>query len=175
MNDTAYKPHSNWWLAAILGGAALIGYCTRPAHAQTVNLRTDQAVASQCSKRELKRWKKDLAALSPGDLEWIAKSVALEVKDKDLNEDGVPDHLLFVGTQSLRTCDFLANLPYKEVVGTFTDGKIGQRRLWNWNGGLPTHMSVVPHTGSIVVESISYAGVVEERTLQYREEKYLKR
>lgn len=164
--DGAYDEHSPWWLVALLGTTALLGYCAG-AHGQTASLRNDQTTATQCSKRELRQWKRDVTTLSQSDLEWIAKGASLEVKDKDLTGDGINDHLLIIGTQYLRDCDFKKDLPYKEVVGTFTDGRTGRRQLWNWTGGLPTRMTVTPKNHEVVVYSQNYDGSVSDRTLHY--------
>lgn len=152
LGDRAYAPRSWWWLAGILSGTLAVGLLARSARADdfSVSLRTDQARAGWCSKRELRAWKRDIAGLTAEERAWMTLATT-NTFSHDFTLDGVADTLEITATQYVRSCDLKENVPYKEILMVLTDGATGRRRQWYAVGGLPETYAVDTSTRTITL------------------------
>ena len=167
-HDRAYQGIKWRYLAAIFLLGGLLGYCARPVQGLeggSAIVRDDQ-VRPTCSKRGMKRWQRDYAALTPDQQRWMGLA-AHRTREHDFTGDGVPDQLEILATQYVRECDIGKIWPHKEVQVTLRDGSTGRRTVWNWRGGLPLHYAANLGAKTISLTGEDAYGAPWEKVLTY--------
>jgi hypothetical protein len=132
----------------------------------SVTTRADQAIATSCSKKEVRRYLDDLAKLTDSEKDWM-KQWANKHYVADLTLDGVPDELDIVSTQYLRECDLKENIPYKDNLVYLKDGATGKRKQWGWKGGVPEKFTNTLARREIVITGRNMDDTPFAKTLTY--------
>lgn len=123
--------------------------------------------ANQVYKACGKKWARQAAKLPPDQLAWLMEQRAAEL-DRDLDGDGLADHLIMTSTPSFRGCDVKGSWQKKETTLRIEYGD-GRSQLFHWIGEhLVESLRLHPATGRILVAGVDVEGAKASRWVDYR-------